>query len=611
MLNKSKEKYDAKTPNFFFVGLVAITTYFNARANDPFNTPKLLILMLLAGWLFGHLIYSYRNFGIKIGVTDLATFLISIVFLLSLLFSYLSSEVSVVSLIGDTQRRNGFISYSMLTIILLYLSRHIQFGNSIILFKTGIYMGVALGIYGIFQILGKDFVAWDNPNNSMIATTGNPNFASSLLALLVLISITSIFLDNMPRKHKYFAILAIVIDVFAIIKSQSIQGLLVIFFGLSFATVLIFKYYFKKYVKIVLVTSSILTILAVLGMLQIGPLANFLYKESVSIRGYYWRAAVKMFELSPWTGIGLDRYGSYFKEVREVAYPLKYGFDITSTNAHNTFLQMFATGGVFVGISYFSIILLVLFSGLKLIMNSNNNEQKISIALLSVWVGFQSQSLISIDNLAISIWGWTLSGSILGLLNSKNTNLSNSNSKNEKRTVSISLFQPIVSVIFLIPVVFICSLLYRAETDTYLARALANPNFPQNSSQVLSYANRVFNNSLADPQYKFQISLSLVDMGFVKESHEQVLKLNESDPRALEFLRWLALYEVEQANYQQAIYFRNKIAELDPWNANNYLDLGVLYKAIGDQENTAKMLVKISQFAPNTSIYKLAVTKLA
>jgi O-antigen ligase len=270
-------------------------------------------------------------------------------------------------------------------------------------------MGVALGIYGIFQILGKDFVAWDNPNNSMIATTGNPNFASSLLALLVLISITSIFLDTMPRIHKYFAILAIVIDVFAIIKSQSIQGLLVIFFGLSFATVLIFKYYFKKYVKIVLVTSSIFTILAVLGMLQIGPLANFLYKESVSIRGYYWRAAVKMFELSPWTGIGLDRYGSYFKEVREVAYPLKYGFDITSTNAHNTFLQMFATGGVFVGISYFSIILLVLFSGLKLIMNSNNNEQKISIALLSVWVGFQSQSLISIDNLAISIWGWTLS----------------------------------------------------------------------------------------------------------------------------------------------------------------------------------------------------------
>jgi hypothetical protein len=445
----------------------------------------------------------------------------------------------------------------------------------------------------------------------MIATTGNPNFASSLLALLVLISITSIFLDNMPRIHKHFAILAVVIDVFAIIKSQSIQGLLVIFFGLSFATVIIFKYYFKKYVKIVLVTSSVLTILVVLGMLQVGPLTNFLYKESVSIRGYYWRAAVKMFELSPWTGIGLDRYGSYFKEVREVAYPLKYGFDITSTNAHNTFLQMFATGGVFLGISYFSIILLVLFSGLKLIINSNQNEQKISIALLSVWVGFQSQSLISIDNLAISIWGWTLSGSILGLLNSQNTNLRNSNSKNEKKVVSISLFQPIVSVIFLIPIVFICSLLHRAETDTYLARALANPNFPQNSSQVLSYANRVFNNSLADPQYKFQISLSLVDMGYVKESHEQVLKLNKSDPRALEFLRWLALYEVEQANYQKAIYFRNKIAELDPWNANNYLDLGVLYKAIGDEENVAKMLAKISQFAPDTSIYKLAVTKLA
>ncbi len=212
--------------------------------------------------------------------------------------------------------------------------------------------------------------------------------------------------------------------------------------------------------------------------------------------------------------------------------------------------------------------------------------------------------------MAISIWGWTLSGSILGLLNSKSQSLIGRNEVAGKHKVNIGLFQPLVSTIVLVPVLFVGALLYRSETDTYLARALADPKFPQNSSQVLNYANNVFSNPLADPQYKFQISLSLVDMGLVKESYDQVIKLHESDSRSLEFLRWLAFYEVEQNNFKEAINYRNKIAVLDPWNANNYLDLGVLYKTIGDEENSLLMLNKIKQFAQNTSVYDLAVSKL-
>jgi Flp pilus assembly protein TadD len=67
---------------------------------------------------------------------------------------------------------------------------------------------------------------------------------------------------------------------------------------------------------------------------------------------------------------------------------------------------------------------------------------------------------------------------------------------------------------------------------------------------------------------------------------------------------------VEQNNFKEAINYRNKIAVLDPWNANNYLDLGVLYKTIGDEENSLLMLNKIKQFAQNTSVYDLAVSKL-
>ena len=52
---------------------------------------------------------------------------------------------------------------------------------------------------------------------------------------------------------------------------------------------------------------------SVLGMLQKGPLQNLLYKDSVSVRGFYWRAAIEMLKSEPLFGVGSDRYGSFFR----------------------------------------------------------------------------------------------------------------------------------------------------------------------------------------------------------------------------------------------------------------------------------------------------------
>jgi hypothetical protein len=66
--------------------------------------------------------------------------------------------------------------------------------------KMAILTGGILSIYGLMQINGNDFVAWNNPYNSMIATLGNPNFASSLLALIALISFFSFFNKHCSRR---------------------------------------------------------------------------------------------------------------------------------------------------------------------------------------------------------------------------------------------------------------------------------------------------------------------------------------------------------------------------------------------------------------------------
>jgi hypothetical protein len=50
---------------------------------------------------------------------------------------------------------------------------------------------------------------------------------------------------------------------------------------------------------------------------------------------------------------------------------------------------------------------------------------------------------------------------------------------------------------------------------------------------------------------------------------------------------------------------------LDPWNLDNYLRLGYLYRDVGDTSNMQKMLEKITSTAPNHIIATTALQQLS
>jgi hypothetical protein len=397
--------------------------------------------------------------------------------------------------------------------------------------------------------------------------------------------------------------------------SESRQGILVLFFSVIFFV----SHYFylnKKKIGITAISISILlSIFAIMGMLQKGPLASLLYKDSVSVRGYYWRAGVEMLKDKPFTGVGVDRYGAYFKEFREVGYSLKYGFDIGSSNAHNTFIQMFATGGVFVGLTYLLILVYVFRMGIKAAKHATGDQQKVVIGLLSAWIGFQAQSLISIDNIGVSVWGWLLGGSIVALAHRATLNsqfLGNKNSLIEnKYLVKINLFQPIVSTIILVPILLLATNLYRVESNLFYLNNFVDSNIPENRQIVMNYANKVFNNKFADPFYKLQSANSIYIMGYKSEASLEVKKLLQEDHRNLDCLRVTAFLEESDNKISEAISTRTSIAKYDPWNAQNYFELAKLYKLSGDLTKVEEMRDKILSFAPNTDIAKNAIEILA
>ena len=591
---------------FLIFGVAAVTLFFKTDFYDPFNSSKLILLLLITGWLFGHLINSYRNRPLPLLSTEFHATILLAAFLISLLVSTLQTDVFLVGLLGDTQRRNGFLAYFGLSVIFLYAIRSIKFSNVIRVYQVGILTGVALSVYGIIQISGKDFVAWDNPYNSMISTLGNPNFASATLAILLLISLYGIFFNSLNILFKALSVLVIVLSLIAIVISGSRQGLLVIFFSTLFYISVLSIIRNRKLGTLVTSVSSIGAILAALGMLQRGPLASILYKDSISVRGYYWRAGIEMFKESPLTGIGVDRYGAYFRQFREVGYPLKHGFEITSSNAHNTFIQLFATSGLFVGIFYLLVVLFIFLSGIRLLRICEKQDQNIVLGLLAAWVGFQAQSLISIDNIGIAVWGWLLGGSIVGLSLRTSTEITQGALPKSKGFVQINLFQPMVSILVLVPIVFFSTSLYKDEQNMFLLKGYANPAFPNNKPIVQSLFNKIYDASTVDPFYKYRASFFAYDMGYKGEAYSSVSKSLASDPINPEFLNGMVFLERSRNNVTNEILLRNRIADTDPWNAANYLELLKLYETSGDLVKAEAIKAKIFSFAAGSDIAKTA-----
>ena len=616
MGKKIKAKQSSPGMNTLLFGVVLITIYFKQNSADPFNTPKLLLTLILCGFIIGPLAYSYYKVKIEKKSLEFKGFLLSIFFILSLTYALINTDVLIRGFIGETQRRNGYLHYLSMVVIFLYLARSISFEFVKKTIKICIWLNLILGAYGLVQITGNDFVDWNNPYNSMISTMGNPNFASSMLAFLLSISLISVFALKFSVLYKFIAFLGSTMSIVAIVISGSRQGLIVIavIISLFISFSIVAKY--KKYRLLIATMNLSLFISGALGMLQIGPLQGLLYKESISVRGYYWRAGIEMFRDNILTGVGLDSYLNYFYRYREPGYPAKYGFEISSSNAHNIIIQMFATGGLFVGVTYCLILTYVLYCGIKLIKLVDKQNKSLSILLLTGWIGLQSQSIISIDFIGLSIWSWVFAGMIVGLASAVNlqpksvsTVDATVNSKiTQTRNVSTNfVFPRIISAIFLIPIIVMVVLINRVEEQTFISPVLGTSN---DKSLIIANSEKIKNNFLADPYYKFKVALNLIDAGYFDQGVNIVKSLSEDDPNQVEYLKLLERVAITRNDIFWAIDLRESISKIDPWNAQNYFELALLYKSLGNTKEVQKIKTIILDINTSTAFSNQAKLEL-
>lgn len=542
--------------------------------------------MIISMWCFGHLISNFKK-AISSPEYRISTYL-AIVFIIAQILSMIVNHSIYIGLFGENMRRNGILGYFSLAIVFITIQIYFNWRFTFRIDVSALIVGLILSIYGLMQISGLDFISWNNPYNAVISTVGNPNFAAAIMAIIATLNFGS-FLDNSKNiSLRFLHFLTVLLLCTSIVLSDARQGLISVVLGFGIIIIFIINARKRFLSYIFSIVAIILGFLAIFGMLQIGPLANLLYKPSVTVRGYYWDAGIRMFLNNPFFGIGPDRYGAYFKEYRDSNYSLNYGWDITSTNAHNVPIQIFATSGFLAGIAYLLLIAYVLFRAVIGIRKFNGQRRINFGTYFAAWVAYQAQSLISIDNLGISIWGWLLSGVIISLSFTDQDNSAKSSIFNPKKIKNFKLIQPLVSYSLSIITLILVAILYQGESAMLKARILPTSQESSSKNMALESTSKILDQSLIDPAYVWNAANILRTYGINNKAKEIFENLVKDDSRNLDALNSLAEMSENSMDVQEGIKYRELIYKIDPWNSRNLLQLGRNYKFIGNQE---KMLV--------------------
>lgn len=589
--------------------LITVTLYFQSNLVDPFNSPKFWILMVIGAWLTGYIWSDRQSINNNSVIKNL--FYLAIAFLLGALLSTIFADFHNTAIFGEVMRKNGFLTYVSLAIIMVVTASNFHLNHFKSLIHVTFFILFVVLVYGLLQTSGNDFIQWNNPYNSVIATVGNPNFAAAIMAIMGVLIFSSIFNSNLSKNYRLASLALSLFSLFIIYRSNARQGLLSYAIGIGFFLIVFLWSKSRRIGFLGLIIGLIVFVISILGMLQVGPLEKYLYKGSVSVRGYYWRAGLEMLKENPLFGIGMDSYASYFKEFREVNYTLSYGFDITSSNAHNTFIQFFATGGLVLGTAYLILNLFVLqraFIALK----SQTGVNRLAVSgLVAAWLSFHAQSFVSIDNIGISIWGWVLAGAIVGVSTSSSEPTSLNSRSNKKPKTNIEIGRVLISSSVTLVTIVLVALLYRTEVNTFKVLSTFDLQNPQVREIYRDLNLKNIDSQLNNPSYKLTSAMNLVQAGFVDEGIDAVNQILRDDVRNLDAMNSLAQIYEQIGRVSEAIDIRVKISEIDPWNAKNYLQLGKNYKFLGNESRTREMLNKILAFASNNPVGTQAQIELA
>jgi len=398
---------------YLYLGAAAVTVFvLTGVVTDPVNATKHFLLGGIAFAVFSIALL----FSLKLVWKDSKLFIIfSSFFLLFTVVALFASEAPISqNLYGAYGRNTGLVAYLSLVMIAcaaLSLRQQSSFNKIIIgLFIAG-FINVAYCLWA-WQI--GDFVGWNNPYGTILGTLGNPNFIGSFLGIFLSALAAYSLEPNRSWKFRTIAGLTFLVGLLEIKQSHAIQGIVVTATGLSLTGFYFIRAKFKSKIVPILYSGSILIvgIFSLLGALQKGPLTQYIYKTSVSLRGEYWQAGINMAKEFPLTGVGMDSYGDWYRRARDASALIMPGPNTVTNAAHNVNFDILSYGGWLLFASYMALLVLSLVAIIKVTLR-NKKYDATFVALTVGWACYQVQAIISINQIGLAVWGWLLTGALV------------------------------------------------------------------------------------------------------------------------------------------------------------------------------------------------------
>ena len=379
---------------------------------DPVNLPKLVVMVffsIIALALFAPGIRNIFGTGFKSLFITASLFILQIVLVL-----FFSGANFGGQFYGTFGRNTGALAYFALALLM--------FASSLIsdkdFLKKFIRMTLIIGAisiaYGNIQYLGLEPFPFVNAYtiNAPYGTFGNPDFQSAFMGIIATVSFTMALSGAIKRHLRIGLVLMGMASVIVIYETLAKQGYLNLMAGVGVVAILWLLMTKRKVLGVAVSGIGLVGgALVFLGLVNSGPLASYLYKGSLAARGYYWRAAIKMLMDHPFFGVGMDGFIDWYRRTRASDYAVNFGS--VSNTAHNVYLDIASSGGFPLIAAYLAMLVLVIIAIVKVVQRSKEFDVYFG-AVVGAWVAYQTQSFVSINQLGIAIWGWVLSGLIIG-----------------------------------------------------------------------------------------------------------------------------------------------------------------------------------------------------
>ena len=398
------------------LGLAALTTlYFSASTFDPFNLPKLVVLIATAALA---LVLIASSAVVRASIPMWGVGAVGIFIAVMSLNAAIGEAPIARALWGTTSRNTGLLAYIGLALVAVLAMAVFRITNARKLARFAVVITGVSAFYGLVQHLGLDPIAWNNPYNPIISTLGNPNFAAAFLGINGVIALALVLDPRELQVWRWVSGAVLAVSLFLTLQSDALQGIAVFLLGGSFvvgawiARTGPLKRLYWPFVGV----TAISGVIGVAGAIGKGPLGPLLFQDSVTYRGDYWLAGIKMMQQNPVLGVGLDSYIDEYRAVRTVEAALRRGPQIVTDSAHNVLIQFGATGGYPLLLAYLVVIGGVIAATITFVKKANSHSNLlIAVGLFGAWLAFLTQSIVSIDQLGLAVWGWLLAGAVIGI----------------------------------------------------------------------------------------------------------------------------------------------------------------------------------------------------